>query len=48
MVNAVDAADTTLISASVGMGIGGVDLLSTVIVAPVVLGLESAALGSLG
>ena len=44
-VNAVDAADTTLISASVGMGIGGVGLLSTVIAAPVVLGLEIAALG---
>ena len=43
-VNAVDAADTTLISASVGMGIGGVSLLSTVIGAPVVLGLEIAAL----
>ena len=44
-VNAVDAADTTLISASVGMGIGCVGLLSTVIAAPVVLGLEIAALG---
>ena len=43
-VNAVDTADTTLISASVGMGIGGVGLLSTVIAAPVVLGLEIAAL----
>ena len=43
-VNAVDAADTTLISASVGMGIGGVGLLSTIIAAPVVLGLEIAAL----
>ena len=43
-VNAVDATDTTLIAASVGMGIGGVGLLSTIIAAPVVLGLEIAAL----
>ena len=43
-VNAVDTGDTTLISASVGMGIGRVGLLSTVIAAPVVLGLEIAAL----
>ena len=44
-IDAVDAADTALISASVGMGIGGVGLLTTVIAAPVVLGLEIAALG---
>ena len=44
-INAVDAVDTVLISASVGMGIGGVGLLSTIIAAPVVLGLEIAALG---
>ena len=44
-INAVDAADTALISASMGMGIGGVGLLTTVIAAPVVLGLEIAALG---
>ena len=44
-INAVDAADTALISASMGMGIGGVGLLTTVIAAPVVLGLEFAALG---
>ena len=44
-INAVDAVDTALLSASVGMGIGGVDLLSTIIAAPVVLGLEVAALG---
>ena len=44
-VNAVDAVDTTLISASMGMGIGGVRLLSTIVAAPVVLGLEVAALG---
>ena len=44
-INAVDAVDTVLISASVRMGIGGVGLLSTIIAAPVVLGLEIAALG---
>ena len=44
-INAVDAVDTALISASMGMGIGGVSLLTTVIAAPVVLGLEIAALG---
>ena len=44
-ITAVDAADTALISASMGMGIGGVGLLTTVIAAPVVLGLEIAALG---
>ena len=44
-INAVDAADTALISASMGMGIGGVGLMTTVIAAPVVLGLEIAALG---
>ena len=43
-VNAVDAAHTTLISASMRMGIGGVGLLSTIMAAPVVLGLEIAAL----
>ena len=44
-VNAVDAADTTLISAIMGMGIGGVGLLSMIIAAPIVLGLEIAVLG---
>ena len=44
-INAVDSVDTALISASVGMGIGGVGLLATVIAAPVVLGLETAVLG---
>ena len=44
-INAVDAVDTALISASTGMGIGGVGLLTTVIAAPVVLGLGIAALG---
>ena len=44
-INAVDAVDTALISASMGMGVGGVGLLSTIVAAPVVLGLEIAALG---
>ena len=44
-VNAVCAADTVLLSASMLMGVGGVGLLSTIIAAPVVLGLEAAALG---
>ena len=44
-INAVDAVDKALISASVGMSIGGVGLLATIIAAPVVLGLEIAALG---
>ena len=44
-INAVDAVDTALISASMGMGIGGVGLLTTIVAAPVVLGLEIAALG---
>ena len=44
-VSAVDAVDKTLISACMGMGIGGIGLLSTTVAAPVVLGLEVAALG---
>ena len=42
--------DTALVTASMGMGIGCVGLLSTIIKAPVVLGLEAAALacGRLG
>jgi hypothetical protein len=43
-VNVVDGIDTALLTASMGMGIGGVGLLSTIIAAPVVLGLEIAAL----
>ena len=44
-VNAADAVDTALLSASVGMGVGGVGLLTTIVAAPVVVGLEAAALG---
>ena len=43
-VNALDGVDTTLLAAGMGMGIGGVGPLSTIIAAPVVLGLEIAAL----
>jgi len=41
-VNVLDGVDTA--SAGMGMGIGGVGLLSTIIAVPVVLGLEIAAL----
>jgi len=44
-VNVVSAIDTALLTASMLMGIGGVSLLSTIIAAPVVMGLEAAALG---
>jgi hypothetical protein len=50
-VNALDGIDTALFIACMGMGMGGVGLLSTIIItAPVVLGLEVAALmcGALG
>ena len=43
-VNAGDGVDTALLTARMGMGIGGVGLLSTIIAAPVVLGLQPAAL----
>jgi len=43
-VNVLDGVDTALISADMGMGIGGVGLLCTTIAVPVVLGLEIAAL----
>ena len=43
-VNALDGVHTALLAAGMGMGIGGVGLLSTIIAAPVVLGLEIAAL----
>lgn len=48
--NALDGVDTALLTAGMGLGIGGVGLLSTIIAAPVVLGLEIAALscGALG
>lgn len=43
-VNALDGIDTALLTAGMGMGISGVGLLSTIIAAPAVLGLEIAAL----
>ena len=43
-VNALDGVDTALLTASMGMGIAGAGLLSTIIAAPIVLGLEIAAL----
>ena len=49
-VNALDGVDTALLTAGMGMGIGEVGLLSTIVAAPVVMGLEIAALicGTLG
>jgi len=43
-VNIVDGADTTLLVLCTGLCIGGVSLLSTIIAAPVDIGLEIAAL----
>jgi len=43
-VNVLDGVDTALILAGMGMGIGGVGLLSTIVAVPVVLGFEIAAL----
>ena len=43
-VNALDGVDTAMLTASMGMGIGGVGLLTTIVAAPVVLGLKIAAL----
>ena len=42
-INAVDGVDTALVGASLAMGAAGVALLTTVIAAPIVLGLEIAA-----
>jgi len=43
-VNVLDGVDTALLTVGMGMGVGGVGLLSTIIAAPVVLGLEITAL----
>ena len=43
-VNAADGVDTALLNASMGMGIGCVGLLSTIVAAPVVLGLDATTL----
>ena len=41
-VNAMDGVDTAIVTASLGMGIGGTGLLWTIIAALIVLGLECA------
>jgi len=48
--NVLDGIDAALVTASMGLGVSGVGLLSTIIAAPIVLGLEIAALscGALG
>lgn len=43
--SATNATDTILTTSAVGMGVAGVALLSTIIAAPIVLGMEIAALG---
>ena len=43
-VNVLDGIGTTLIIVSMGLGVGGVGLLSTIVAAPVVLGLEAGSL----
>lgn len=43
-VNAADGVDTVFVTASLGMGAAGVGLLTTIIAAPIVLGLEVSAL----
>ena len=42
-INVIDGIDTALVASSLGMGVAGVGLLSTIIAAPVVVGLEAAA-----
>ena len=39
-IDTIDVIDTTLIAISTGLGIGGVGLLTTIVAAPIVLGLE--------
>ena len=43
--NILDGVDTALLATTMGLGVGGVGLLSTIIVAPIALGLEVGALG---
>ena len=49
-VNVLDGVDTSLLTVSIGMGVAGMGFLSTVIAAPVALGLEITAIvfGTLG
>ena len=44
-IDTIDVVDTTLIAISTGLGIGGVGLLTTIVAAPIVLGLEIGAAG---
>ena len=43
VVNVIDGFDTAMVAASLGMGVAGVGLLTTIIAAPIVVGLEAAA-----
>ena len=43
-VNFVDGVNTALVTISMGLGVGGVSLLSTIIVVPIVVGMEASAL----
>ena len=43
-VNVIDGVDTSLLTVSIGMGIAGMGVMSTVVAAPVALGLEITAL----
>ena len=43
VVNVIDGFDTAMVASSLGMGVAGVGLLTTIIAAPVVVGLEAAA-----
>lgn len=44
-VNTLDGVDAALVTASLGLGVGGIGLLSTIVAAPLVVGMEAAALG---
>ena len=43
--NTLDGVDTALLATTMGLGVGGIGLLSTIIAAPIALGLEVGALG---
>jgi hypothetical protein len=45
-VKAINAVDDTLVVATVGLGVAGTVLLSTVIAAPIVIGMEAGAIGA--
>ena len=45
-VNVINTVDSILVTASMGLGIAGVGLLSTIIAAPVVIAMEGTALGA--